>query len=636
MNQIISNEAIFCGPFLGEFGWELMHWLPHLRWLKNKMPGKHFIASSYPDRKPLYAGIIDEFISLPGWFLSEKYDCDCFEALCSEKVYGELLNYFIQFYTGRFSKVLEHRTPRGLHFPSNGILGNFVADDKGKDFYNEIISKYNHKPCVIVFARDIKRKKYLNCFANTSADIDESIPLRNWGKSNWEKLFKFLYDEYKDKIVFAIGGTSNGNCLDTIKKDIINLIDVPINKTIAFLNNALCSISSQGGSTLLSNLSGCKGFVYGHEKKRHTQNYNPLNVEIDFFETDINNYNTPPELIFRQVKFFIDKLLSETPNDKEPLICSNSDNIKDQLIKSVGVVGVFNELGGTNIGLAKAFEDSGYIVERLNYRTIQDPERKIKELSNTVDLLVICKGSGISIDTYQYCTKNTITCWYMMDSAEHLISDERYIEYAKICDLSIVTAKEVKDYIERVSGIIPLHEIQGISPDEYYPIQNIQKSIDILFIGTRSKKRDNILNSLDNINLNRALRLEVYGNGYTKEVNGDDFNRACASAKICLAINNTSPDQDSFSDRIIRYMATKALVVTEYSKNIEAYFENYHHLIWFKSNEELKQIIENILGNKIDIQDIAENGYKKVLAEHTWNNVVKKIIEGVKNVKKII
>ena len=40
---------IFAGPFIGEFGWELMFWHGWLRKLKEEVyPNSHYIVSSFP------------------------------------------------------------------------------------------------------------------------------------------------------------------------------------------------------------------------------------------------------------------------------------------------------------------------------------------------------------------------------------------------------------------------------------------------------------------------------------------------------------------------------------------------------------------------------------------------------------
>ena len=126
------------------------------------------------------------------------------------------------------------------------------------------------------------------------------------------------------------------------------------------------------------------------------------------------------------------------------------------------------------------------------------------------------------------------------------------------------------------------------------------------------------------------MPVKTYGNGYDGGyVTGEAFNKACAEGKICLAINNTSQDIDSFSDRILRYMATGACVLTEYSKGLENYFTNFKDIVWFKNNESLNKCIVSIMENIETRNAIAESGYKKVLENYTWDRVAEKVLEAI-------
>jgi len=216
MNDTLkSNSLVFAGPFLGEFGWEISHWAPHVRWLRSHYKGHHIIAASSPGRHPLYYGFVNEFWPLPEWFLKEEYEVDCFEALAPENVYGKLLKYFEDEYkkSGQFSNIIATRTPRGFNHnirqmghvifdklkPSSGAVNNC----------NGLIQGFGNKPCVVIFAREVGRKMYLNIQTNTPERVNPATPLpsRNWPRSHWEDVFEMLYEEFKDQVTFVIGGS---------------------------------------------------------------------------------------------------------------------------------------------------------------------------------------------------------------------------------------------------------------------------------------------------------------------------------------------------------------------------------------------------------------------------------------------
>ena len=842
-DKLISNSLVFCGPFLGEFGWELTHWMPHVRWLRNHYKERHLIVASYPGRHPLYYGIANEFFPLPEWFLKEKYELDCFEALCPENVYGDLLKYFREIYKGKFSEIIETRTPRGfnkiLREMNHITFNKLIASVSANKYCNDLIAKHNNKPCVIFFARAVERKMFLDITNNRPLPVEAlggRLPPRNWPRSNWEDLFEMLYAKYNDKVTFVIGGTKDGNCLTNIAinkhPDVIDLTDIDktmsLDITMAFLNKAMLSISSQSGPTHLSVQCGCTSFVYGHEQQRHSVDDNPLKIPVVFLETPADKYNDPPYVLYEEIDVLIKDLLKEkfikinndgfgqkfeingqkyiTAHDpacnckdckmddnliywqqrystmakenvvghknwtdkeyKKELSTWNSklhpfldsikknklkkaldfgcgigrfmpllsdycdkyfgcdilmepinkarelvkdeqrialienhqipfDNIKFDLIfscvtlqhvidqnllksyinqfykrlspkgsvlivenilnapgnnylifrpqktyiklfedagfelvkedvfessnephaillfskkkqrKRVGIVGVFDVPGSTSIPFGKAFRKLGYEVKELNYRTIAQKyglprmNAEIREMSDNVDLMIFSKCNGVDIETFRRCAGQTVTCWHMTDAITHLEQNPDFIEYVKICDFSIVTSKAMQDALISSGIEKPVyHMLQGIDPEEFYPIEAEKKLYDFVFIGTKSSKRDEIINRLKDW----GYSIKTYGNGYGEYVTGEAFNKACAEAKICLAINNTGQNIDSFSDRILRYMATGACVLTEYSKGLENYFEEGKEIFWLKEGEDIKAKIGEIFKN-YDLKD---------------------------------
>ena len=216
-NEIKSNAIVFAGPFVGELGWELSHWVPHLRWLREQYRGKRLIVSSYPGREPLYNGIADEFWPLPDWFVSKKYDCDCFEALGNDNHYEKLVLHFKNELTEKFlpENAQWTKPPRGF----NHILRNmnqvkfqkFEASVEANKIADELIEKYGGKPIVVLFARNLNRKMFLDVNNNKSAYVEDhypgGLPTRNWPESYWKILFEMLYSRFGKQFTFAIGGT---------------------------------------------------------------------------------------------------------------------------------------------------------------------------------------------------------------------------------------------------------------------------------------------------------------------------------------------------------------------------------------------------------------------------------------------
>jgi len=516
------------------------------------------------------------------------------------------------------------------------IFDKLKASGTATKTCNELIKKHGDKPVVILFARAMHRKKFLDVKHNQirhCEDLRTPLPSNNWPRSHWEDLFEMLYERFHDQVTFAIGGTKSGNCLlSTSDKyhDVIDLTNVntaqSLDVTIAMLNSALCSISSQSGPTHLSVQCGCPSFIYGHEQQRHSVDDNPLKTDVVFLETQLGMYNDSPEVLYKDSAVYIKYLLDEK-NKGNNNVEAKAEQI--QSIKKIGMVGVFDVKGSTNIPLGKAFANAGYHVDAFNYRTVAKNigwdamNLEIVKFASAYDLIIFCKTNGVTAETIRMCGRNSLTCWYFMDSVDHIKADPHYYKMANSVDFSVVTTMAVYDTLANGEEYhIPsvYHILQGIDPKEFYPVE-AEKKYDVVFIGQRTAKRDSILATIEKA----GYSTKAYGYGYNKPVYGDDFNRACAEGKILLAINNSDPNQDSFSDRIMRYMSTKGCVLTEYSKGLENYFHS--EIEWFKNEKQLIDEIALLLKNDILRNSVIENGYKKVLSEHTWNKVAERIIK---------
>ena len=865
-NSVIeSNSVVFAGPFMGEFGWELSHWAPHVRWLRSQYKEKKLIVASYSGRQALYYGSVNEFWQLPEDFTNKKYDCDCFEALSEDGHYARLIKYFQKRLLEQYlpENIIWTKTPRGfnkaLRQNNHVVFQKLVPSERADQTCQSLIQAFGDKPVVMLFAREVNRKMFLDILHNRPAYVEDlpqgELPTRNWPRSYWEDLFERLYSKYSPKLTFAIGGTKDGNCLLNITnkyKDVIDLTDIGIDDsldlTIAFLNRALCSISTQSGPSHLSVQCGCPSFIYGHEQKRHAIDDNPLGTDVVFMETQLGLYNDSPETIFKEANIYINALMHEkglmqsqinvgdnkfknakgelfeySPESygkksedwiknitsEKTLLEKYSDpwhqgyinrwknwfqdiddlkgrildigfqngktlyslsqkypklkidaldfnfalsnaipfynklmpnlhdiwigdcqavnkpdgyydyihcidffehlppdvyfktiqechrllktdgvmyvyigktdatahihlvsnetvtadmecrgfkfirNIDDLLvfqrtavpvkkIRKIGMVGVFDNPNSTNIPFGQAFVNSGIQVDVFNYRTIASQigiaqmNLEIVKFAASYDLVIFCKANAVTPLTIAECSRITKTLWFMMDAKIHLDMDKTYFDMARVSGFNIVTTKEVFDALND-AGIQNLHHIiQGVDPKQFHPVEGIEKKYDVVFIGQKTEKREKIINDI----LAAGMSTKCYGLGWSaisalwnEGVYGEDFNIACAEGRILLAINNTDSDQDSFSDRILRYMATKGCVVTEYSKGLENYFGLGKEVMWPSELNSFVEIIKYFLNHPTLIEKTAENGYQRVLRDYTWDKVSEKIINIVQEVK---
>ena len=230
---------------------------------------------------------------LPDWFLDFGYDVDSYESVgMSPSEYGRLLTYFRQFYDPSNTK--EIRTPRGCTF----LLTSFYQQKINKLIPSENAIKkrdslVGNNPYIVISARGRSRAAF-----------------RNWPEEYWEALCYSILSTYPNLYIVLVGAP-NGSYLRRFGGDrIVNAIFTPkeesIDLSIAFFDQAICSITSQSGSTHLSLQSVCPSLILGHERQRHAVEENYLKAPVMFVETA--DYRVSPQFVFDSFSQFYDEI----------------------------------------------------------------------------------------------------------------------------------------------------------------------------------------------------------------------------------------------------------------------------------------------------------------------------------------
>uniref|UniRef100_A0A6H1ZIS5 Putative methyltransferase n=1 Tax=viral metagenome TaxID=1070528 RepID=A0A6H1ZIS5_9ZZZZ len=296
MEQFYIDEPCVVSFAIGEYGWILQRWTAHLRYLKHDVyPNHKFILFTNTQLHTFVDDFITYTIDLPDWFYKLKLDRDCYEAveegapagsLTSPEVYSRLINYIRQFYNPE--KAIEVWPPRGCNIWVDDAVQIFKKiTTKSEPF---IADKY----ILVVFPR--KRDRASN---------------RNVPEFIWLDTIEKLRKEF----LVVLAGTPEGAGLIGYKNEnVINLIDYnEEDKTdliIRYLNSAACSISSQSGGTHMSLLCGCASYIIGHEKERHSEIENRLNVPASFrYVYDYRAIDS--DTIVSDVKNFIQIMINE-------------------------------------------------------------------------------------------------------------------------------------------------------------------------------------------------------------------------------------------------------------------------------------------------------------------------------------
>jgi len=329
-------------------------------------------------------------------------------------------------------------------------------------------------------------------------------------------------------------------------------------------------------------------------------------------------------------------------------------------------VGVLDIPWSTNIPMTREFERLGHKVIPFNYRTIamsyalaqNSRKYKIKDKvtsflrrlpipagfrtlyyhvngredmnkqllrevqQGSYDLVFFAKADSVDYRLIPEINKHS-TSWYFFmdppDQARRIIAKK----YAKLATWSSATFSDVNDSFKRY-GAHSHFITQGVDKSIFTP-ENIEKRIDVIFVGTKDKSRWRIIDFLKN----NGVRVECYGDGW---INGPIYqqllNEKYKQSRIIL---NLCRRGMGFSIRVFQAMGSGSFLLSEHCRDLDEMFIRKEHLDWFETPKECLDLICNYLAHEREREIIASNGSKYVLEKYSWKEIIKKIcgiIEG--------
>jgi hypothetical protein len=259
--KIKKVEHVIAGPWVGEFGWELMCYQGYLRYLaKNNKHLKSFIVLGRTGHKILYQD-----------FCTEYYDYDpdsshCTGALCQNWKYDNF-----------HEEVAKRSTSsKYLWLPTSTFFINYHLDGPKK----------------IGFMKDFKEKQIFKTYEDRT--VSNSILIharytnkygsadRNWAKENWNKIVEYLINaEYE---VIAIGKEGHAYSPNLA----INKLNISLEQTINIMNQAKIIVGTSSGPMHLATLCELPQAIISPEfnRIRYEKDWNPFNTKVELIPNE--------------------------------------------------------------------------------------------------------------------------------------------------------------------------------------------------------------------------------------------------------------------------------------------------------------------------------------------------------------
>ena len=315
---LAGKPAVFFGPFVGEFGWEVLFWQGWVRKVcKEDFVGWRRIACSYEGHDNFYpycefeSHVIDfdslgmsrrNYIS-DYWKLADSKDNAVDVAVSGEGFvnYAEQnLRIFREKYNKNVKFIIpwKRNTYKGLVFGSdihkdrkyrisfqNQCFDKLAPTEHYKDLFNEMFPKSEKR--IVVFPRSRATRR----------------PDKNWSKENYDRLIELLKNEYSDHQIFIAGDGIGSYYGDRCPEGCLSLIHVEkkvrMGLQLAALNNARFAVGGMSGAILFSCMAKCPTLTWGiPEQHDRYHRENALKTKLEY----IPYIQVKPEVIIKKLR----------------------------------------------------------------------------------------------------------------------------------------------------------------------------------------------------------------------------------------------------------------------------------------------------------------------------------------------
>ncbi len=284
-----------------------------------------------------------------------------------------------------------------------------------------------------------------------------------------------------------------------------------------------------------------------------------------------------------------------------------------------------------NLGLTSQDNDlfSWSRFSYTNYRDRQFADR-IKEFRP--DLILCIHGHKIGEAALRETTIPKLGWW-----VEPNPNRASLIQFAGLFDKYLSYDSEIVALL-RNHNVCAEYQSHVASSLDFYPIPEMVKDIDVLFYGSWSPWREEVLFAAYKATNNIAL----YGNDWQKKcvlfskkelqsilrgrgIVGPNLNEVINRSKIVLGIQRLKKSTTGLDTRAFDALASGALLLTDAPKDLYRHFTNKEDCLIYECSEEVPDLIRAVLDGQIEVEKIRRSGREKVLLDLTYKTLCKKI-----------
>ncbi|QTA79479.1 SAM-dependent methyltransferase, type 11 [Desulfonema limicola] len=281
----------------------------------------------------------------------------------------------------------------------------------------------------------------------------------------------------------------------------------------------------------------------------------------------------------------------------------------------------YSQLGFHWDGQSRGFKELGYETLLLDIRKDVNYENLRKKIIDFQPDIIWC-GLKDCLDFLQ---------WMKKDIIDLRKKGTKVIYW--FCDLRTPGKSDLKELIDIMflsnSGQIDIYRKSYNIENVFYMPQactpafmhrmDMEETCDIGHAGT-----------LDRIHANRKKLLKKISKKYKVVIKDQVRNNISNFYSQSGIVFGSNPDQSAYlctSNRLFVAMGCGAFYLCEWFPGIEKLAQNHEHLVWFKTEKELFDLISYYLEHKQEREKIRENAQILAHSKHTYINRIKNMID---------
>jgi spore maturation protein CgeB len=288
-----------------------------------------------------------------------------------------------------------------------------------------------------------------------------------------------------------------------------------------------------------------------------------------------------------------------------------------------------------------AFE--GHPLKHLQYRSTL-AGKLVDEFKPELFLLI--RGWRLNEETMQYISKKcTLIGWWLNSDSKKM--DEVFSEIHHYDYYFFFNSSGIEEARKRGYENCELLQ-HAVDPESFYPIKNLSQKYDCCFVGGWSEKRQAVMEKTVEI----TGEVAIYGSKWGKRnlsnpkilkalkgdyIGGKELVELYNSSRIVLNITTWGTDAKSRSGinmRVFEVPACGAFLLTDGSRDLENAVTPGKHVVVYEDIQDFEGKLKYYLQNEDARRHIAEQGYNHVIKNHSYDNMVDKIIDAYNKVKK--